>query len=118
MPLIEIRLLPRGDLDRAAISPALATAVAAAVPCRVEAVWITWQTIDGPMARGSEVSAAETANSFGPIVHVYHHRTPEQIERVVEAIETVLSRELNAARDQVFVTTQPVAIDDPTVPPR
>ncbi len=118
MPLIEIRMLPRADVDRAAITRALATAVAAAIPCRVEAVWTTWQTIDGPFARGSEISAVETGNAFGPTVHVYHHRTPEQVERVVEAIESVLSRELHADRDQVFVTTQPVAIDDPTLPPR
>lgn len=117
MPLIEIRALPHDDIDRAVISRALAEAVAAAVPCRVEAVWTTWQTIDGPFTHGDVASSDESASRFGPIVHVYHHRTTEQVERVVEAIESVLARELKVDRDQVFVTTQPVAIHDPTVRP-
>ena len=114
MPLIEIRTLARDDIDRASISRALNAAVAEAVPCRLEAVWSTWQVIDGPFARGDEVSTAQSTAAFGPIVHVYHHRTPEQVERVVEVIETVLSRELRVDRGQVFVTTQPVAQGDPT----
>jgi hypothetical protein len=112
--LIEIRSLPRVDVDRAAISRVLAAAVAATIPCRTEAVWITWQTIEGPFSRGDVVSSDAT-NPFGPIVHVYHHRTPEQVERIVDGIEAVLARELQIDRDQVFVTTQPVAIDDPTL---
>ena len=114
MPLIEIRTLPRDDIDRASISRSLNAAVAEAVPCRLDAVWSTWQVLDGPFARGDEVSTAQTAVAFGPIVHVYHHRTPEQVERVVEAIETILAEAFSVERDEVFVTTQPVAIDDPT----
>src|SRR5262245_59112245 len=117
MPLIEIQLLAGVDVDRAALSRAISAAVAEAIPCRPEAVWSTWRTIDGPFVRGDEASTVETAASFGPIVHVYHHRTPEQVARAVDAIETVLARELSIERDQVFVTTQPVSIDDPTLPP-
>ena len=113
MPLIEIKTLAREDIDRASISRSLNAAVAATIPCRVEAVWSTWQTLDAA-TRGNDVSTAETTAAFGPIVHVYHHRTAEQVERVVDAIETVLARELDVERDQVFITTQPVAIDDPT----
>ena len=117
MPLIEIRTMAHVDVDRAAISRALNAAVADAVPCRLDAVWSTWQTIDGPFVRGDEVATAEAPGTVGPIVHVYHHRTAEQVERVVEAIEVTLATALGVDRETVFVTTQPVAVDDPTVPP-
>ena len=117
MPLIEIQVLPRDDVDRASISRALTAAVAAAIPCRRDAVWTTWRTIDGPFARGDEVSTPKTAAAFGPVVHVYHHRAPDQVDRAVEAIETVLAEALSIDRSSVFVTTQPVAIEDPAFAP-
>lgn len=115
MPLIEINVLPRDDIDRASISRAVSAAVAAAIPCRLEAVWTTWRTIDGPFARGDEVSTPQTTAAFGPIVHVYHHRAPDQVERAVEAIETVLADALTIERSQVFVTTQPVVGQGPAL---
>ncbi len=51
--------------------------------------------------------------AFGPIVHVYHHRAPDQVDRAVEAIETVLADARSIDRSQIFVTTQPVVMNDP-----
>jgi hypothetical protein len=115
MPLIEIHALPQpNDVDLAGISRMLNAAVAKALECKLEAVWTVWRTIDGPYARGDTVSTQE-APGFGPIVHVYHHRTPEQVERVAEAIETVLTRELSLQPGEVFVTSQPVSIAETTL---
>jgi hypothetical protein len=115
MTLIEVLLLPSDDrVDRASIGRTLNAAVAEAIPCRLEAVWTAWRTIDGPFVRGGEASGEEAPERFGPIVHVYHHRTAEQVERIVDAIETVLARELSLERNAIFVTTQPVSTEDPT----
>ena len=132
MPLIEVQALPQpASIDLAAVCRTLNAAVADAIPCRLDAVWTTWRTIDGAYVRGdvvggqpspadpsgAEPSGAEPAGpAFGPIVHVSHHRSTEQVDRAVEAIETVLSRELSIDRKDVFVTTRPVTIDDPTLP--
>jgi hypothetical protein len=115
MPLIEIQSLPNPHVDGSSICRSINAAVATAIPCRIEGVWTTWRTIDGPIAMGGVVSTDDTAAAFGPIVHVYHHRSPDQVERAVDAIATVLARELSVDRDRIFVTTQPVAIDDPTL---
>ena len=116
MPLIEIQTVPQPEgVDLASVSRRLNAAVAEALGCRLEAVWTTWRTIDGAYARGDRVSTGQTT-AFGPLVHVYHHRTPEEVDLVVEAIEIVLARELSLAPDDVFVTTQPVATPDATLP--
>ena len=115
MPLIEIHALPQPDgVDLAGISRMLNAAVAKALGCKLEAVWTVWRTIDGPYARGDTVSA-QVPPAFGPIVHLYHHRTSEQVERVAEVIETVLSRELSLDPGDVFVTSQPVSIAETTL---
>ena len=110
--MIEVQTLPLPQVDRAAVARALAAAVADAIPCRVDAVWTTWRTLDAAFMGLVE---AAPGGAVGPIVHVYHHRSPEQVERAVEAIEMVLARELSVDRDRIFVTTQPTAIDDPIV---
>ena len=113
MPLIEIHAPPQPDaVDRAAICSQVNEAVAAAIPCRLEAVWAVWRTIDGPFLKGN-ASADESGAPFGPIVHVYHHRTPEHVARAVAAIEGVLARELRVEPGDVFVTTQPVEVELP-----
>jgi hypothetical protein len=111
MPLIEIHVLPALAIDRAAAGRRLNASVAAAIPCKVEAVWTVWRTIDGPFVKGDEASSQQTAASFGPIVHVYHHRTPEQVDRAIQAIEGVLAQELGINGGDIFVTSQPVAIE-------
>jgi hypothetical protein len=112
VPLIEIQTLPRPEIDHAAVSRRLNAAIAEALGCRLDAVWTTWRTIDS-FARGDGVSTTHTGATFGPVVHVYHHRTPEQVDRVVDVIERVLASELSLGTDDVFVTTQPVAIEAP-----
>jgi len=117
MPLIEILLLPSAEqVDRAAVARAVNAAVAEAIPCRLDAVWTVWRTIDGPFVRGAAVSGEHAEGRFGPVVHVYHHRTAEEVDRIAEAIETVLARWLSLDRSDIFVTTQPVSIPDPTLP--
>jgi hypothetical protein len=93
MPLIEIHApsAPAG-VDGARVARTLNAAVAEALGSRLDAVWTIWRTIDGPYVRGDEVSTEKGDAAFGPIVHVYHQRTTEQVERVIDAIETVLAR--------------------------
>jgi hypothetical protein len=116
MPLIEILAPPQPDaIDPAAICRAVNVAVAGAIPCRLDAVWTTWRTIDGAYVRG-DLTSDDAGATFGPIVHVYHHRSPEQLGRAIAAVEAVLARELAIAAEAVFVTTQPVSLPDPEQP--
>lgn len=111
MPLIEIHAQPRPDIDQVAIARAVNAAVAEALGARLDAVWTVWRTIDGPFVRGDMASGDAPGGRFGPVVHVYHHRTPEQVERVVAAIEAILAAALSLQPGDVFITSQPVAID-------
>lgn len=110
MPLIEILALPQPpEVDVAGAMRALAREVAGAIPCRVEAVWTTWRTIDGAYAQGEAIEHEQPRTTHGPIVHVYLHRSVEETERAVSAIERILSKELAIESGNVFVTVQPVA---------
>lgn len=109
MPLIEIDALPQpATVDTAEVTRELNRAIAAALGCRLDAVWTVWRTIGGPYAQGDDVSLEQRRDTHGPIVHVYHHRTPDEVARVVETIEQVLPRALLLAPGNVFVTVQPV----------
>jgi phenylpyruvate tautomerase PptA (4-oxalocrotonate tautomerase family) len=109
MPLIEIDALPQpAEVDPAAVTRELNQAISTALGCRLEAVWTVWRTITGPYARGADVSLEQHRDTHGPIVHVYHHRTPEEVARVVETIERVLAHALSLGPGNVFVTVQPV----------
>jgi phenylpyruvate tautomerase PptA (4-oxalocrotonate tautomerase family) len=113
MPLIEIDALPQPpDVDTAEVTRELNRAVAAALGCRLDAVWTVWRTMTGPYARGEDVGFEQGRDTHGPIVHVYHHRAPEEVALVVETIERVLARELSLAPGNVFVTVQPVAFEE------
>jgi len=118
VPLIEIASLPT-QTDTAAVCRRVNAAVAEAIGCRLEAVWSTWRTVDvdvrGDDARTAEADGNAREGPRGPIVHVHHHRTAEQVERIVGAIQLVLARELSIDPDDVFVTTQPVEMADPTL---
>jgi hypothetical protein len=110
MPLIEIDALSQpADIDTAGVTRELNRAIAAALGCRLDAVWTVWRTVSGPYTRGEDAAVEQRRATHGPIVHVYHHRTPEEVARVVETIERVLTRELSLATDNVFITVQPVA---------
>ena len=114
MPLIEIDALPQPpDVDTAEVTRELNRAVAAALGCRLDAVWTVWRTVSGPYTRGDDTSLEQRRDTHGPIVHVYHHRAPEEVARVVETIERILARELSLGPSNVFVTVQPVAFVEP-----
>jgi hypothetical protein len=111
MPLIEIDALEQPstvDLER--VTRELNRAVAAAIPCRLDAVWTVWRTVAGPYVRGEETARVQPADTHAPIAHVYLHRTAVETARAVEAIERVLERELSLAPGNVFVTVQPVEL--------
>jgi hypothetical protein len=118
MPLIEIVALRQPEaVDIDGVTRRINEAVAAAIPCRPEAVWTTWRTIDGSYAVGGRVAAVQPTASHPPIVHVYLRRTPEETARAVDAIERVLAAALSLDPDNVFVTVQPVqALVEPRDP--
>jgi hypothetical protein len=108
VPLIEIRALPWVDRARLAdVARTLNREVAAAIPCRLDAVWTTWRSLDG-YAVGDVVAEQQPEESHAPVVHLYVNRPPDAVERICEVIEEVLCRELPLAAGNVFITVQPV----------
>jgi hypothetical protein len=115
MPLIEIAALPLPvHIDTAALTVELNRAVADAIPCRLDAVWTVWRTVSGPYTRGDDARLEMGRETHGPVVHVYLRRTPEETQRAVETIDAVLTRVLSLAPGNVFVTVQPVELNDPS----
>jgi hypothetical protein len=109
MPLIEICALPSPDgVDIARALEAVTAAVSAAAPCRRDAVWATWRSLDSGYAVGDAVAVEQPRDTHAPIVHVYANRPPDAIERICAALEDALSRELNLEPGNVFITVQPV----------
>ena len=110
MPLIEILALPQSDpVDERHVLAAVNAAVADALRAPPHAVWSTWQTLPpGGYAVGTDAPDAQPRTSHPPIVHVYARRTPEELERVVEAVARTLAAELDVDEAGVFVTTAPV----------
>ena len=86
----------------------MSTAVSDAIPCPREAVWTTWRSIDGGYAVGDIVTREQPRETHAPVVHLYANRPKEAIDRICDAIEAVLTRELSLASGNVFITFQPV----------
>ena len=113
MPLIEILALPHPDgVDVKAVTTELNKAVAAAIPCRLDAVWTTWRTIDATYVVGDVAADVQPTATHPPIVHVYLRRSSEETDRAIDAIERILATALSLAPGNVFVTVQPVAMID------
>jgi hypothetical protein len=110
MPLIEVVALPQPEtLDIEQVLRALTAAVAEALPARPEGVWATWATATA-YAVGPTVARRQPAGTHDPVVHVYHHRAADAVERMCAAIEEVLCRELSLPAGHVFITVQPVRV--------
>jgi hypothetical protein len=108
MPLIEVVALAQpATVDIEHVLRTLTTAVADVLPARPEGVWATWTTVTA-YAVGPVVAQRQPAQTHDPIVHVYHHRPEDAVERMCKAIEEVLCRELSLPPGNVFVTVQPV----------
>ena len=108
MPLIEIHLLrgpEKAGLDR--IATRINAGISQAIGARADAVWTTWRALDG-YAVGPQVAAEQPADTHAPIVHVYAHRTPEELDRICDVVEAVLVEELALEPGNVFITVQPV----------
>jgi hypothetical protein len=109
VPLIEICALPQPTgVEIEPVLQAVTAAVSDAIPCRREAVWATWRSIDGGYAMGESVANEQPRDSHAVIVHVYANRPPDAIERLSGAIEEVLTGALSLEPGNVFVTVQPV----------
>ena len=110
MPLIEVVALPQPEtLDIEQVLRTLTAAVAEALPARPEGVWATWTTATA-YAVGPTVVRRQPAVTHDPVVHVYHHRPADAVDRMCKAIEEVLCRELSLPAGHVFITVQPVHI--------
>jgi hypothetical protein len=108
MPLIEVVALPQPEtVDIEKVLSTLTVAVAEVLPARPEGVWATWTTVRA-YAVGPRVAHRQPARTHDPIVHVYHHRPADAVDRMCKAIEEVLTRELSLPPGQVFITVQPV----------
>jgi len=113
MPLIEVVALPQPEaVDIEQVLRRLTGAVADVLPARPEGVWATWTTA-AAYAVGPEVARRQPAQTHDPVVHVYHQRPPDAVERMCKAIEDVLCRELSLPPGNVFITVQPVQTDAP-----
>ena len=108
MPLIEVVALPQPEgVDIDHVLRTLAVAVAEALPARPEGVWTTWRTVTA-YAVGGTVAHEQRAESHDPVVHIYHQRPPDAVERMREAVTAVLCRELGLTPGNVFITVQTV----------
>ena len=108
MPLIEVVALPqRVTVDIEQILSKLTVAVADVLPAKPEGVWATWTTVTA-YAVGPNVAKHQPTQTHDPVVHVYHHRSADAVERMCKAIEEVLCRELTLPTGHVFITVQPV----------
>ena len=109
MPLIEVcALAPKDGVDVSETLRAITLAVSEAIPCRRDAVWATWRTIDGGYAVGEAVAYEQQLETHAPIVHVYARRPPDAIERICAAVEEVLTTRLSLPASKVFITVQAV----------
>jgi hypothetical protein len=97
------------DIDH--VLRTLAVKVAEVLPARPEGVWTTWRTLTA-YAVGPVVSRQQPAESHDPIVHVYHKRSRDAVERMCQVITDVLCQELGLAPGNVFITVQPVSTLD------
>jgi hypothetical protein len=59
-------------------------------------------------AVGPNVAQHHPTQTHDPVVHVYHHRSADAVERMCEAIDEVLCRELTLPSGHVFITVQTV----------
>ena len=108
MPLIEVVALPQADtVDIDHILRTLTAAVAQVLPARPEGVWTTWRTLTA-YAVGPTVAREQPPGSHDPVVHIYHQRPADAVERMCEVITEVLCRELGLAPGNVFITVQAV----------
>jgi hypothetical protein len=113
MPLIEIVALPQpATVDIEHVLRTLTTGVAEVLPARPEGVWATWTTVTA-YAVGPNVAHRQPAQTHDPVVHVYHHRPSDAVERMCKVIEEILCRELSLPDGNVFITVQPVQIAAP-----
>jgi phenylpyruvate tautomerase PptA (4-oxalocrotonate tautomerase family) len=110
VPLIEILALPQArPVDERRLLTAVNRAVAEALRAQPEAVWSTWQTVSpGAYAVGDDASDVQPDATHPPIVHVHARRSPEELERVVDAVVSTLEAELGLDGAGVFVTTTTV----------
>ena len=111
MPLIEIIALPQPEhVHPPTVLRAVNRAVGEALGRPAGSAWSTWRTLDpGHYAVGDEVADLQPTGSHPPVVHVWAERPPDELERVVEAVRTVLGEQLGIAPDDVFVTTSRVS---------
>jgi hypothetical protein len=110
MPLIEVVALPQpATVDIEHVLRILTASVAEVLPARAEGVWATWTTVTA-YAVGPNVAVRQPAGTHDPVVHVYHQRPADAVERMCTVIEEVLCRELSLPSGHVFVTAQPVQI--------
>lgn len=96
MPLIEITSLPQRPGARARVLDAIVVHVAAALGRPPESVWALWQEVpSGAYAVGASRPHVQPRETHPPVVRVYARRTPEEMEWIVRAIESVVQRELD-----------------------
>ena len=95
MPLIEVSALPQPEGVRERILDSLVAEVSAALGRPPGSVWAVWRPLEpGAYAVGEDRPLAQPRDTHPPIVRVHARRTPDEMERVVAAIERVIMREL------------------------
>jgi hypothetical protein len=61
-----------------------------------ESTWVTWRTLEpGAYAVGLARPETQPDGTHPPIVRIYAQRSPEEMERVVAAVERVILREMS-----------------------
>jgi hypothetical protein len=106
VPIVEIRALPQpAHVDVSAVLGCVCADLAAAIGCPARHVWATWETV----APGCFVEAAEAADvqprrTHAPMIRILamEGRSPEQVEKMLEAVCASVAAGLQLEPDNVF----------------
>ena len=96
MPLIEVSALPQADGVRERVLESLVAEVSSALGRPPESTWVVWRPLEsGSYAVGAARPDSQPEGSHPPIVRMYGKRTSDEWERIVDAVERVITRELS-----------------------
>lgn len=111
MPVVRIRALPQPGIDTAAVSRAVALALAAEIGHDPRGSWVTWETVEA-YAEGDVAPGEQPRDTHPPLAIVSAKRPPPGvIAAMLRCVGDTLIRELALEPGNVFVTYEEITAD-------